>query len=74
MARLSARLFSASPVASEDLSIASVYGHALHDGRQYRIDLKTQRLTAEAIQSQDRMLRDLRRFRDDVDGARTNLD
>jgi hypothetical protein len=61
-------------VASEDLSIASVYGDALHDGRQYRIDLKTQRLTAEAIESQDRMLRDLRRFRDDVDGARTNLD
>ena len=37
LARVSARLFSASPVASEHLSITSVYGHALHDGRQYRI-------------------------------------
>jgi hypothetical protein len=36
-------------------------------------DLKTQRITAEAIESQDRMLRDLRRFRGDVDGARQIL-
>jgi hypothetical protein len=43
LARVSATLFSDSPVASEHLAITSVSGHALDVGGQYRIDLKTQR-------------------------------
>jgi hypothetical protein len=54
LARVSARLFSGSPVASEDLAIASVYGHALDVGGQYRIDLKTERLIAGATESEER--------------------
>jgi hypothetical protein len=54
LARISARLFSGSPVASEHLAITSVYGRALDIGGQYRIDLKTQRLIAGATESDDR--------------------
>jgi len=44
LARISARLFSGSPVVSEHLAVTPIYGHALNVGGQNRIDLKTQRL------------------------------
>jgi hypothetical protein len=54
LARISARLFSGSPVASEHVATTSVYGRALDVGGQYRIDPKTQRLIAGSTESNDR--------------------
>jgi hypothetical protein len=51
LARVSARLFSGSPLASDHLAIASVSGPALEPGSQYSMDLKTQRLIAGLARS-----------------------